>query len=166
MNEIEVSAVEMNQVVAKSGAKIHSFEDILLQLSETSSNIVTAAYSMENSVFIVLAKIDHIIYKSRAYESLMRVELKQEAMSVHQCSIGKWYDSEGKRRFAHTPSYAKMKQPHSLIHEFTNKNLLFITNTSADTYLNNSKDIVNNFQEMEKASHELFTIMDQLIVEA
>ena len=166
MNEIERSAEEIDSVVSVAGEKVHNFENILVQLSETSSDIVTSAYKMENSVFIVLAKIDHIIYKSRSYESLMSAQRIQEPMNTHQCSIGKWYENEGKRRFSHAPSYAKIDQPHHIIHEYTNKNLLFITEANVHAYLNKADEIIENFTQMEKASHELFSIMDQLLLEA
>lgn len=165
MDEIEKSAIEMDQVVTQSSQKIHNFEDILLQLSDTSSSIVHYSYGMENSTFIVLAKIDHIIYKSRAYESLMHCSAKQETLNIHQCSIGTWYDVEGKQRFGNAPSYLNMQEPHRKIHEFTNKNLSFVQTSSEQVCLEKSDEIISNFREMEKSSNELFAIMDKLMVE-
>ncbi|HIC12727.1 MAG TPA: hypothetical protein EYO75_05050 [Sulfurimonas sp.] len=42
------------------------------------------ALNMENSIFIVLAKIDHILYKSRAYNSIMSLDpiLKEMGISI------------------------------------------------------------------------------------
>lgn len=42
------------------------------------------ALNMENSIFIVLAKIDHILYKARAYNSIMSLDpiLKEMGISI------------------------------------------------------------------------------------
>lgn len=165
MDEIEKSADEMNKVVIKSSEKINAFEETLIQLNESSSNIVTSSYMMENSVFIVLAKIDHILYKSRAYNSLMRCEQRLEILDTHQCSVGKWYSDEGKRRFGNTQSYIAMKQPHHIVHEQANKNLMIVKNNDSEACVLYAKEIIDNFVKMESASQELFAYMDNLIPE-
>lgn len=165
MSDIEKSATEMNRVVESSTHQIHAFEKTLVQLNETSSNIVSSSYMMENSVFIVLAKIDHIIYKSRAYNSLMRCEPRLEVLSTQQCSIGQWYNDEGRRRFGKTASYAQMSRPHEIVHERANKNLQYIKDTSGRLCIANATEILTNFREMEDASTELFALMDNLIKE-
>lgn len=165
MSDIEKSATEMNHVVESSTHQIHAFEKTLVQLNETSSNIVSSSYMMENSVFIVLAKIDHIIYKSRAYNSLMRCEPRLEVLSTQQCSIGQWYNDEGRRRFGKTASYAQMSRPHEIVHERANKNLQYIKDTSGRLCIANATEILTNFREMEDASTELFVLMDNLIKE-
>lgn len=166
MNEIEKTADEMNKVVDKSSQKINAFEDTLVRLNESSSNIVTSSYMMENSVFIVLAKIDHILYKSRAYNSLMRCEQRLEILDTHQCSVGKWYNDEGKRRFGHTASYQALKLPHEIVHNEANKNLTFLQDRDNDACIINANQIISNFTKMEVASAELFNHMDNLIKEA
>lgn len=165
MSDIEKSATDMNHVVESSTNQIHAFEKTLVQLNETSSNIVSSSYMMENSVFIVLAKIDHIIYKSRAYNSLMRCEPRLEVLSTQQCSIGQWYNDEGRRRFGKTASYAQMSRPHEIVHERANKNLQYIKDTSGRLCIANATEILTNFREMEDASTELFVLMDNLIKE-
>jgi methyl-accepting chemotaxis protein len=166
MDEIEKSADEMNKVVGKATQRINAFEDTLVRLNESSSNIVTSSYMMENSVFIVLAKIDHILYKSRAYNSLMRCEQRLEIMDTHQCSVGKWYNDEGRRRFGHTASYKSLKVPHEIIHNEANKNLTILKDKNPDACILNADQIIVNFSKMENASMELFNHMDNLIKEA
>jgi methyl-accepting chemotaxis protein len=165
MHEIEKSAQEMNEVVMQSSKKVFDFETTLINLSKTSSLIVSSSYMMENSIFIVLTKIDHMIYKSRAYNSLMRCEEKLLSIDVDHCSLGQWYNTEGKRRFGKTLSFEKMKAPHEIVHKLTNKNLVFVKEKNTQTCLEHSNEIINNFKEMELASHELFSLMDNLIPE-
>lgn len=165
MSEIQTSAEEMNEVVERSSSSIISFEDTLVQLSEGSSNIVTSSHNMENSSFIILAKIDHILYKARAYNSVMVCDHKLKSMDAHQCSLGKWYDGEGKERFGRINSYELIKVPHQIIHQNANKNLTFI-DKGEDNLLNNSTEIIANFKEMENASERLFTLMDNILIES
>jgi methyl-accepting chemotaxis protein len=166
MDEIEKSADEMNKVVGKATQRINAFEDTLVRLNESSSNIVTSSYMMENSVFIVLAKIDHILYKSRAYNSLMRCEQRLEIMDTKQCTVGKWYNDEGRRRFGHTESYKALKVPHEIVHNEANKNLTILKDKNPDACILYADQIVINFAKMENASIELFSHMDNLIREA
>lgn len=165
MSEIQTSAEEMNEVVERSSQKITSFEDTLINLNESSSNIVTSSYMMENNIFIVLAKIDHILYKSRAYNAIMNcTELQQQ--EAHQCRMGIWYEDEGKRRFGKTASYPMIKGPHHIVHHKANENLSIVKKSnSSENCLSNASTIVNNFKEMEKASEELFSLMDKMAAE-
>ncbi|MFZ3053466.1 MAG: methyl-accepting chemotaxis protein [Sulfuricurvum sp.] len=165
MSEIQTSAEEMNEVVARSSSSIISFEDTLVQLSEGSSNIVTSSHNMENSSFIILAKIDHILYKARAYNSVMVCDQKLIAMDAHQCRLGKWYDGEGKERFGKIGSYEQIKAPHAVVHQNANKNLTFIAQ-GEENLLNNSSEIISNFKEMENASEKLFVLMDNVLIES
>lgn len=165
MNDIETSAEEMHRVVERSSKNINNFEHTLVKLNETSSQIVNSSYMMENSVFIVLAKIDHILYKSRAYNSLMKCEPRLEALTTHQCSVGRWYDDEGKKRFRGSKSFDMIKSPHHTVHEKASENLQYITDPSGQQCIDNSDKIISNFAEMEKASAILFELMDNLIEE-
>jgi len=166
MNEIQTSSDYMKNTVDATTQKIEAFEDTLVELSEGSSSIVHSSYHMENSVFVVLAKIDHILYKARAYNSLMTLEPKLKEVNAHQCNLGVWYDGEGKTRFSSTISYSKIATPHATVHKNANTNLAYIaTNPEQDT-LANAEAIVSNFNTMEQASEELFSLMDTMLEEA
>lgn len=164
MSEIQSSAEEMNEVVERSSSSIINFEGTLVSLNEGSSQIVSSSHHMENSTFIILAKIDHILYKARAYNSVMQCEQHLDVIDSHQCRMGKWYDNEGKERFGRTNSYDLMKDPHALVHQNANKNLSYIE-YGQDRMLENGKEIVNNFKEMESASDRLFILLDNMLAE-
>ncbi len=165
MSEIQTSAEEMNNVVDSSSEKINDFEHTLIRLNESSSRIVDSSYKMENNVFVVLAKIEHILYKSRAYNSIMTCEQQLDMMDTHHCHMGEWYDNEGKRRFGKTLSYPQLKTPHETVHQKANENLKFV-HTYKEKCIDHAPKIIENFEEMEKASHELFTLMDAMLSEA
>ena len=166
MNEIQESSATMKTTVEGSTEKINSFEGTLEELSDSSSKIVDYSYHMENSVFIVLAKIDHIQYKSRAYNSIMSLEKVLTAQTPHECGLGQWYDGEGKKRFANTTSYSKITAPHVTVHNNANANLQYLTTNPEEETLAHNDVILNNFDTMEGASEELFSLMDSMLEEA
>lgn len=164
MSEIQTSAEEMNEVVERSSSSIINFEGTLVELSEGSSQIVRSSHLMENSTFIVLAKIDHILYKARAYNSIMLCKQKLDIQNSHQCRVGQWYDGEGKERFGRTNNYGLMNDPHLIVHKNANANLAYI-DKGEDAIIDNSVEIINNFKEMESASDRLFVCMDNMLAE-
>lgn len=166
MSEIQTSSDQMKETVEGSTGKIGEFEGTLIELSDSATRIVDYSYQMENSVFVVLAKIDHILYKSRAYNSIMSLQKILGEQSTHECSLGVWYDEEGKRRFAETASYKNIATPHAIVHNNANANLQYLDNNAEADTLEHSENIIKNFDAMEKASNELFSLMDQMLIEA
>ena len=165
MNEIQTSSDDMKATVDETTQKIENFESTLIELSDGSNAIVDSSYQMENSVFVVLAKIDHILYKSRAYNSLMSLKPILKAVDAHHCNLGVWYDGEGKTRFSNTSSYAKIATPHTIVHKNANNNLEFLSGDALHSVLTNADTVIHNFDEMEKASEELFILMDNILAE-
>jgi len=167
MSEIQTSSEVMKETVDASTGKIEEFETTLIELSDNSTKIVDQSYFMENSIFVVLAKIDHILYKSRAYNSLISLKKVLKAVSSHECNLGQWYDHEGKERFNNTVAYPKMAKPHNIVHTNANKNLSYLEVQSPDEeVLQHADEILHNFEEMENASEELFSLLDTMLVES
>lgn len=166
MNEIQSSSETMLSTVDGSTQKINSFEGTLIELSENSTKIVDHSYHMENSIFVVLAKIDHILYKSRAYNSVMSLKKILSEQTPHECSLGIWYDGEGKKRFSKTASYSNIATPHAIVHNNANDNLLHIEKDAESETLKHATKIIQNFDKMEEASTQLFTIMDNMLAES
>jgi len=166
MNDIQTSSTSMKVTVEGSSDKIHNFEETLVRLSESSNQIVGYSYSMENSIFVLLAKIDHILYKSRAYNSVMSLKKVLQTSNPHECRLGKWYDSEGKRRFSATASYAKIAAPHAIVHDKANTNLTYLENDAELATIQHCDVIIENFNKMEEASTQLFTLMNSMLQES
>ena len=166
MNEIQSSSENMKSTVNHSTSKIVEFEETLIDLSKNSSKIVDSSYYMESSIFIVLAKIDHILYKSRAYNSVISLNKILKTLNANECNLGEWYDGEGKNRFQKTASFAKMASHHDLVHKNANANIAYLDGNAQEKTLQNEQTIMRNFEVMEKASEELFTLMDSMLAES
>lgn len=167
ISEINTSAETMKTVVDTSASKILDFENLLTKLSNNSSVIVDKSYSMENLTFVVLAKIDHILYKARAYNSILTGQKQLAAVSPTECRLGKWYATEGKERFGDTESYDKINEPHAIVHNNANKNLTFVeAKNPIEETLIHENEILKNFDKMEEASKKLFILLDSMLKEA
>ena len=166
MSEIQTSSESMKITVEGSSEKIGEFEGTLITLSDNATQIVDSSYAMENSIFVVLAKLEHILYKSRAYNSVMSLEKILPTSSPHECKLGKWYDGEGKKRFSNTSSFDKVVTPHAIVHENANVNLHYLDDDALNATLTNSDTILENFDKMEIASGELFVILENMLEES
>jgi methyl-accepting chemotaxis protein len=160
---IKVSAQDMSQIATASNNKITDFSEILERLHTSSSTIVDASYLMENNVFIVLAKIDHIAYKSKAYNSVIMNTRQLDNLNTSECQLGHWYDTEGAQRFGKTKAYHDLLVPHTMIHQRVNSNMKFVDRKRT---LEKREEIVQNFESMEVASNELFNYLDSMLEQA
>src|SRR3989339_801295 len=165
MSEIQTSSETMKLTVEGSTQKISGFEDTLIQLSDNSSKMVDYSYGMENSIFVVLAKLEHILYKSRVYNAIVSLKMFEQ-QNTHQCALGTWYEGEGKRRFAETSSYSKIASPHETVHKNANQNLTYLSKNAEEDTLANDVIIINNFDAMENASADLFNQLDHMLKES
>ncbi len=164
MSEIQASSEDMTGIVERSSSDIMGFEETLIKLNDNASKIVDYSYNMENGIFIVLAKIDHIVYKSNAYNTIMRFEKILNPMDSHSCRLGKWYDGEGAKRFGSSSAFKEFEIPHKEVHEHANHNVTYVYDyEDREACLENQDDIVEHFMAMEEASRKLFVLMDQML---
>lgn len=166
MNDIQTSSEHMSEVVETSSERITNFEGTMIELNEGANKIVDYSYNMENSIFIVLAKIDHIIYKSNAYNTIINNTPSLKISDHHGCRLGKWYDGEGTRRFSETNSFKLIPGPHKIVHETANANAAYLDDGIDDSHVDDGDKVVERFEKMEKASEELFYHMDAILTEA
>jgi len=166
MNDIQTSSESMSEIVESSSDEITDFEGTMIGLNESSNKIVDYSYAMENSIFIVLAKIDHIVYKSNAYNTIISAEPLLKESSHTQCRLGKWYGDEGHKRFGETQAFAKILAPHKIVHENANKNVAYISDGILDSHIPHGNELVERFEQMEKASRDLFIQLDSMLEDA
>ncbi len=166
MNDIQTSSEHMSEVVETSSQKITNFENTMIELNEGSNKIVDYSYGMENSIFIVLAKIDHIIYKSNAYNTIINNKPSLKISDHHGCRLGQWYDQEGTRRFSETPSFKLIPAPHKIVHDTANANAAYLDDGIDDSHVDDGDKVVERFEQMEKASEQLFVYLDAILAEA
>ena len=166
MNDIQSSSEQMSDVVESSSQKITDFESTMIELNDSSNNIVNYSYNMENSIFIILVKIDHIVYKSNAYNTIITTQELLTISDHHGCRLGKWFEGEGKDRFGNAPSFKQIILPHKLVHDNANTNVAFIADGIENSHVPHGAELITRFKSMEDASKTLFGLLDAILREA
>lgn len=157
------NSVEMRGVVADFTALMQTFQESMHQLQSSTEIIDREVAGIQDRIFINLIMIDHIVFKTNAYTSINLGRKVAEFGSHTHCRLGKWYGSEGKKRFGHTPSFAKMDKPHAIVHQNVIESMKCLE--GEDTCVENRELILHDFKAMEKASSELFELAEAIIEE-
>ncbi|MFK5985451.1 MAG: nitrate- and nitrite sensing domain-containing protein [Pseudomonadota bacterium] len=150
----------MTSLASEVSVEVENFKDVMNNLNKDTVGMSSLVENLEYQAFIILAKIDHIIFKSNAYNAMITVDSNAQFSNHKDCRFGKWYSTTGKEDFSHTASYAKVDLPHSKVHALVNKNMKYIRET--DQRLVYEHEIIENYTEMEVASAELFDLLDKM----
>jgi chromosome segregation ATPase len=154
----------MTSLAEESSSSVEEFNATMSELNDDAASMADLIEDMENRVFVVLAKIDHIIFKSEAYDTIVNVDINKEFSRHTDCRLGRWYISTGRERFGNTTAYKEALEPHRLVHNDVHHNLEFMK--PEDRRLENEETIVANFKDMEHQSDILFNKLDDMIAQA
>lgn len=158
----------MTDIASSAQSDINDFEEVLSDFSKTVSNAADMSQFINGSLFATLVKVDHIIFKSNAYSTIINQDAQKAAAFTdhHNCRMGKWYyEGEGAKLFSHTPSYKKMESPHAAVHHAVLDTVPCAVRSDCLMSENKAK-ILKNMSSMEKSSQELFILLDNMLVEA
>jgi hypothetical protein len=117
--------------------------------------------------FASLVKVDHVIFKQRAYMTLnTRDTSYADAVKVdhHNCRLGKWYEGQGRELFGALPSYKMLVQPHARVHDSIHAMLPYL-DQDWEKDLGLQQAMYEKLRSAEEASKEVMTLIDQLVRE-
>ncbi|EDZ62500.1 methyl-accepting chemotaxis sensory transducer [Sulfurimonas gotlandica GD1] len=162
--DIQSNAGDMSEIANNATHTIDEFATTLKSFHNNAQDSSDYAGFIRDSLFMVLVKIDHILFKSNAYASVIAQKNVSSFGDHKQCRLGKWYLDEGKQRYGHTKNYSSIDAPHALVHTNVLKNINMI---NEDEMLSKEKEetIITNFSNMEDASDKLFGILDDVVNE-
>ncbi len=149
---------QMDTEINSSLEKLGSFNSNLHILVQSADIIKDENKRISNTMFLNLAKIDHIIFKFSAYDAVFKDDGEHTFSNSSSCRFGKWYIAKGKEVFSSSPAYTKINTPHEAIH----KNIQKVPDLIKTGSIKNADKIVAAFENAEKNSHELFLILDEL----
>lgn len=162
--EIQGNSEEMSSIAQDATQTVDEFANTLEGFQVNAKESAEYASYIRSSLFMVLVKIDHILFKSNAYTAVIS-ESKDAVFSDHKnCRLGKWYVDAGKEHYGHTNGYKLIDAPHAKVHNSVLKNAEFVKSGTAMEPVN-EHHIINNFKEMEAESDKLFDILDGIIHE-
>ena len=169
MLQQETSGLETNADAMKENADASTktldnlsltFNSLIDHSNTTSSNINT----VQQTIFVTLAKMNHAIFKSNAY-SAVYVNDKNATFQTHEtCSLGEWYHHDGEKIFGDTQSFKALYKPHQIFHTHVLEVAKLIHSTSSNL-LDEKMQIIHYFKEVEKESNILFKMLDDMIEE-
>ncbi|WP_294962325.1 methyl-accepting chemotaxis protein [Sulfurimonas sp.] len=162
--EIQSNAGDMSDIANNVTSTIDTFATTLKGFQNNAQSSAEYASFIRDSLFMVLVKIDHILFKSNAYAAVISQKSVVAFGDHESCRLGKWYLSEGKSRYGHTKNYASIDKPHAMVHTNVLKNIKLVESTSLLSQTNENQ-IIDNFKEMEDESEKLFSILDNVVSE-
>jgi len=155
----------MMSLADEASSSVDTFNTIMTELNQEAGTMAKEIGEMQNRVFVVLVKIDHIIYKANAYDTIVEADKNRNFSSYSECRLGKWYEGDAKQKFSNTKAYGAILAPHKTVHDDVLKCLSYF-NKDEDRRLENEEIIVKYLQEMEEASSKLFVLLDNMLEEA
>ena len=155
------SNVQTNmEAVSDNTAELKGMVDTF---NKNANRVMYETMHLSNQIFANLAKIDHIIYKNKLYNSVLEGTGDFSCVSHNDCRLGNWYNTgKGKETFSDTSGYKDLLRPHKTVHE--EANTLFtrcIENFQDCTF----EEIRSRIEKIENASHEVFSCLDHMIEE-
>ncbi|MEA3228017.1 MAG: methyl-accepting chemotaxis protein [Campylobacterota bacterium] len=161
--EVQGHSEAMEKLSQKSNSKMEIFSEEMIVLSENASLIEEETKDITNSIFIVLSKLDHLVFKANGYKTVFTQQVDNEFVSESECRLGKWYLSgKGKENFSKCSSYSKLTQPHKEVHDNIKKAVACV---KAGTCTQESQNIMTYFEEAEKSSYIVTEILSDLLQE-
>ena len=168
-SRIQTTSEKMTQIAELSSQEVETFKDRLLQFDGKTKNILQETLDMENKVFVILAKIDHILFKRSAFDSIAGKNTHAHFDNHNMCRLGKWYSGDGLVRFGETESFKLIIQPHKIIHDqvLESLRLLKASEVRGGGFFADERElIISNFKDVETASEKLFLLLDKTLEES
>ena len=121
--EINQNVVTIEQLARDTAQNADLTTHLTTELTDAMADLVAEIrqfqFTDDEQLVLSQAKTAHLAWKARLRDFLdAKSQLRQEqAVSHHQCDLGKWYDNEGKQRFGHMPEFKAIERPHEQIHK-------------------------------------------------
>lgn len=140
---------------------LNEFVDTLSQLIENSKIITQDNEIIGHELSANMAKLDHIVFKNNAYSAMLERKLDFTIADHASCGFAVWYNQESKTDFGASSEFKAIQNPHKRVHEDIVKAVNKIKSGDLDS--NHIDEIIALFKDAEKASFELFELLDKMI---
>ncbi len=159
----------MRERTQSSSRSVTEMASRFAQFSRAASATVDRLEHALDKSFVSLVKVDHVVYKQRAYMTLSTngtVEEHVKAIEVdnHGCRLGRWYDDEGRRRFAGTAAYRELDAPHHQVHAAAHDMLALLEQDWAQDGEVQAR-IHQALSRMEAGSEGVMHTLDRMVAE-
>lgn len=161
--EIGEHSKAMENLSTNSNEQIDSLQDKMDKLLKSTSIIAYENHNVTNAIFMILVKLDHLLFKSNGYKTVFKGEANTTFASHNECRLGKWYEHGiGKEKFSKTLSYTQLETPHKEVHVNIKKAVDCVVN---GTCMQESKNVISYFNDAEKASQKVMQLLNKILLE-
>lgn len=153
----------MEAIASESSSKLDEFRRTLIELGARTGEIENDSINVLYSVFMVLVKLDHLIFKSNGYKTVFSLHVENDFVDHHNCRLGRWAEGgKGKEIFGHTSSFKRLDAPHKTVHD----NIIAAVDcVRKNSCTQEAENVMNYFNKAEQASAEVISVLNAMLIE-
>jgi methyl-accepting chemotaxis protein len=163
VEEIKEKALQSQNLTNQSKEKTDLLQDTTKSLDQKAHETSDVVKHASERLFVSLVEIDHVLFKVSNYAKIFKTKQGDEVEVVdhHACRLGKWYEAYGKEHFGNVKGYGDIVEPHSVVHG----KVIEILNNIAKHGKVDKNLVLRNIEEIEEATHELFSLLENMVSE-
>ena len=161
--EVHEHSQAMEKLSHTSHEQMDVFQEKMHILTDNSKVIAEENIDVTYAVFMVLSKLDHLLFKANGYKTVFTGEAVGHFATDNECRLGRWYfEGTGKEKFGKCASYAKMAAPHKEVHDFIHK---AVDCVKKGTCTQESQNVMTYFKSAEEASMKVVENLNAMLQE-
>ncbi|MDO8454014.1 MAG: methyl-accepting chemotaxis protein [Sulfurimonas sp.] len=161
--EVHTHSKAMEELSQSSNSKMDTFQERMNKLSSNTEIIATENKDITYAIFMVLSKLDHLLFKANGYKTVFSGEITGSFASDTECRLGKWYfEGTGKEKFGKCASFSKMVEPHKEVHDSIKKAVECVKNGTCTI---ESKNVMTYFNAAENGSKKVVELLGTILEE-
>ena len=159
--EVHTSSQSMERLSENANEQMQILQEKISKLIDNSSAVSVSNKDITNYVFATLNGLDHLLYKSKTYQSVLTDKIDNQLIYDRECRLGQWYyDKKGNEEFVKHPNFNKIAHFHQEFHELTQNISKVVQNESL---IENIRDVSASFKELEKVSEQVFENLEKVL---
>jgi methyl-accepting chemotaxis protein len=159
---------DMHEIANSSQIVISRLEEKFERFYESAKITLSSAHYAQDLSYASLVKVDHVIYKQRAYALINTpddTDLRKAVGVDHQhCRMGKWYEGSGKEAFGDLPSYRTLFDPHCKVHGSVHSAVALLdSGWESDEKI--QTQIIASMESAEESSADVMRVLNRIVAE-
>ncbi|ASM37442.1 methyl-accepting chemotaxis protein [Campylobacter sputorum] len=159
-NGLNENASKIDKIAQNANESVGKFKDTMDKFNVDANKTSKNSRYVEDKILSIIAKISHIIYKVKAYSSVVNESDKLDELQSISNSIKAWYFQDCKDKFGNTETYVKLQTPIENFISLIDQNLNDAKNGYSDKNINM---FVDKFEKVEALNSEIFKLYNQMV---
>jgi hypothetical protein len=161
--EVHAHSKSMEELSQSSNTQMDVFQERMHELSSNTEIISTENKNITYAIFMVLTKLDHLLFKASGYRTVFSGEVTSDFAADTECRLGKWYfEGTGKEKFGKCASYDKLAAPHKEVHDNIKKAVNCVKEGTCTT---EAQNVMTYFNAAEDASKKVVETLSAMLQE-